>query len=89
LCCTGMPVASAEPLETLVALPDPGAARTLDGLVERLRCLKVWAGDPSCEVITERGQRAVDCGAWTAADRPGGDLARRVPWTVSSQASGG
>lgn len=26
-------------------LPDPGQATTVDGLVERLRLLKVWAGE--------------------------------------------
>ncbi|WP_433011063.1 tetratricopeptide repeat protein [Kribbella sp. CA-294648] len=33
------------------ALPDPGRAEDLDGLVEQLRALKVWAGDPSYETI--------------------------------------
>jgi tetratricopeptide (TPR) repeat protein len=34
--------------------PDPGAVADLDGLVERLRLLKVWAGDPSYEMIKKR-----------------------------------
>jgi tetratricopeptide (TPR) repeat protein len=53
-------------------LPDPGPARTLDDLVERLRALKVWAGDPSYESITDRINTA-----WTAARRPAGELARK------------
>src|SRR4029450_5870295 len=40
--------------KTFVALPDPGAARTLDELAEGLRSLKIWAGDPSYEVIADR-----------------------------------
>jgi len=34
--------------------PDPGEARTLDELVQRLRLLKVWSGDPSYVVIKDR-----------------------------------
>ena len=41
-------------VDTFAALPDPGTAGTLDDLVERLRLLKVWAGDPSYETITSR-----------------------------------
>ncbi|GAA3210053.1 ATP-binding protein [Dactylosporangium siamense] len=52
-----------------VAPPDPGAAGTVGELVERLRQLKVWAGDPSFERIKDR----VDA-AWTAAGRPPGEL---------------
>ena len=59
------------------ALPDPGTADTIDGLVERLRLLKVWAGDVSYETIKERINAA-----WTAAGRPAGELARRS--TVAS-----
>jgi len=35
-------------------LPDPGQARSLDGLAETLRLLKAWAGNPSYETITGR-----------------------------------
>ena len=55
--------------DTYAKLPDPGQAGTLDGLVERLRLLKIWAGDPSYEWI--KGQVNT---AWTAAGRPAGDL---------------
>jgi tetratricopeptide (TPR) repeat protein len=51
------------------ALPDPGRAGSLDDLVERLRLLKVWAGDPSYEWITGRVNAA-----WTAAGRPAAEL---------------
>jgi tetratricopeptide (TPR) repeat protein len=54
-------------------LPDPGHAGTLDGLVERLRLLKVWAGDPSYECIKDRVNTA-----WAAAGRPAGDLAGKT-----------
>ncbi|GIF02335.1 ATP-binding protein [Paractinoplanes rishiriensis] len=54
------------------ALPDPAGAAGIDDLVERLRLLKVWAGDPSYETIKERVNAA-----WTAAGRPAGELARR------------
>ena len=63
---------SAERSDTFGRLPDPGAARTLDELIEVLRRLKVWAGEPSYEVITDRINAA-----WTAAGRPPGELARR------------
>ena len=49
--------------------PDPGSAVALDDLVERLRLLKVWAGDPSYGAITTRVNQA-----WTAAGRPAADL---------------
>jgi hypothetical protein len=52
--------------------PDPGQAETLDGLVEHLRRLKVWAGDPSYERITERINAT-----WRAAGRPASELARK------------
>jgi tetratricopeptide (TPR) repeat protein len=49
--------------------PDPRRARTLDDLVEQLRLLKVWAGDPSYERIKDR----IDV-SWTTAGRPAGEL---------------
>jgi tetratricopeptide (TPR) repeat protein len=52
--------------------PDPAPATTFDELVERLRLLKIWAGDPSYDTITNRVNAA-----WTAAGRPAGELARR------------
>ena len=36
------------------APPDPGQAATVDDVVTTLRALKVWAGDPSYEVIRSR-----------------------------------
>jgi tetratricopeptide (TPR) repeat protein len=53
-------------------LPDPGGARTLDEFVERLKSLKIWAGNPSYEVITDRIRAA-----WSQAGRPQAELARR------------
>jgi hypothetical protein len=80
-----------QPVDEFAMLPDPGPASTLDGLVERLRLLKVWAGDPSYEWITGRVNAA-----WTAAGRPAGELVgkttvvncfqpgrRRVNWVGS------
>jgi len=61
------------PVETFAVLPDPGQASTLDGLVERLRLLKVWAGDPSYECIKDRINAT-----WTEAGRPVGELARKT-----------
>ncbi|GAB3001738.1 ATP-binding protein [Saccharothrix stipae] len=55
-----------------MSLPDPGGARTLDGITECLRLLKSWAGEPSYEVITSRINAA-----WTEAGLPAGELARR------------
>jgi tetratricopeptide (TPR) repeat protein len=57
---------------TFATLPDPGQADTVDALVERLRLLKVWAGDLSYEMIKERVNAA-----WTAAGRPASELSRR------------
>ncbi|WP_256517154.1 NB-ARC domain-containing protein [Paractinoplanes aksuensis] len=53
-------------------LPDPAGAGSLDELVERLRLLKIEAGDPSYETIKERVNAA-----WSAAGRKPADLARR------------
>jgi tetratricopeptide (TPR) repeat protein len=64
---------SREPVESFAVPPDPGRAVSLDDLVERLRLLKVWAGDPSYESIKDRINAA-----WTAAGRPPGELARRT-----------
>jgi tetratricopeptide (TPR) repeat protein len=52
---------------------DPGQARTLDDLVELLRSLKVWAGDPSYEKIKDRVNVL-----WTAAGRPSGELTKKT-----------
>ncbi|RZU49193.1 NB-ARC domain-containing protein [Krasilnikovia cinnamomea] len=60
------------PTGGFAGLPDPAPADSLDDLVERLRLLKVWAGDPSYETIKNRVNAA-----WTAAGRPAGELARR------------
>jgi tetratricopeptide (TPR) repeat protein len=51
---------------------DPGKASTLDDLVEMLRSLKVWAGDPSYDAIKDRVNAA-----WTAAGRPAGELTKK------------
>jgi tetratricopeptide (TPR) repeat protein len=53
--------------------PDPGQARTVDGLVERLRQLKVFAGDPSFETVKDRVNAS-----WTAAGRPPAELAGKT-----------
>ncbi|MBT2233467.1 tetratricopeptide repeat protein [Nonomuraea sp. NEAU-A123] len=55
--------------DALTVLPDPAQAGSLDELVERLRRLKVWAGDPSYETIKNRVNAA-----WAAAGRPAGEL---------------
>jgi tetratricopeptide (TPR) repeat protein len=56
----------------LLEKPDPATAGTVDDLVERLRLLKIWAGDPSYETIKDRVNAA-----WTAAGRPAGELTSR------------
>ena len=58
--------------DAFAVIPDPGRARTIDELVEGLRSLKVWAGDPSYEWITGEVNEA-----WTAAGRPVSDLTKR------------
>jgi tetratricopeptide (TPR) repeat protein len=55
--------------EVYAVLPDPGQASDLADLVERLRRLKVWAGDPSFETIKDRVNAS-----WTATGRPAGEL---------------
>ena len=57
-------------------LPDPARAATLDELVERLRLLKVWGGDPSYEMINERvnvawRQAGPIAGGRAPCERPG------------------
>ena len=61
------------PDDTFAAPPDPGQARDIDELIERLRLLKVWAGDPSYESIKERVNSA-----WAAEGRPPGELTRKT-----------
>ncbi|GAA0952438.1 tetratricopeptide repeat protein [Virgisporangium aurantiacum] len=63
-----------EPTKTdaFTALPDPARSACLDDLVERLRRLKRWAGDPSYETIKDRVNTD-----WTAAGRPASELTRR------------
>ncbi|WBQ05309.1 tetratricopeptide repeat protein [Kribbella sp. CA-293567] len=53
--------------------PDPGRISTVGELVEALRALKVWAGNPSYDVITGRINQAR-----RAAGRPEAELARRT-----------
>ncbi len=62
-----------QPAGAFGSLPDPGRAGTLDDLVEQLRLLKVWAGDPSYEWIKEQVNAA-----WTASGRPAGELAGKT-----------
>ena len=57
-------------VEAFLVLPDPGRAGSVEDLVERLRMLKVWAGDPSYEWIKDRVN-----GARTAAGSPASELA--------------
>lgn len=57
---------------SLDALPDPGAAGSVDEVVDGLRRLKIWAGDPSYESIKDRVNAA-----WSGAGRPAPDLARK------------
>jgi tetratricopeptide (TPR) repeat protein len=49
--------------------PDPTRAGTLDELLDRLRSLKAWAGNPSYETIKDRVNAA-----WTEAGRPPAEL---------------
>ncbi|MDR7276626.1 tetratricopeptide repeat protein [Catenuloplanes atrovinosus] len=53
-------------------LPNPSGAASLDDLVEQLRRLKAWAGNPSYETIKGRVNAA-----WTAAGRPARELVSR------------
>jgi tetratricopeptide (TPR) repeat protein len=60
------------PVDPFAGLPDPAEAGGVDDLVERLRLLKVWAGDPSYQTIKSRVNAA-----WTAEGRPAGELTIR------------
>lgn len=60
------------PDETFATLPDPGRAGSLDELLEVLRRLKVWAGDPSYDTIKDRVNAK-----WRAAGRPAAEWARK------------
>ncbi|GAA1625775.1 tetratricopeptide repeat protein [Actinoplanes couchii] len=60
-------------IDAVSGLPDPGEATSLDGLVDRLRALKVWAGNPSYAVITDRVNTA-----WRADGRPVAELAGKT-----------
>jgi tetratricopeptide (TPR) repeat protein len=65
-------VTPSKSVEPFARLPEPGPVRTLDELVVCLRSLKVWAGDPSYEVITDRINVT-----WSVSGRPAVELARR------------
>ncbi|GIH14895.1 NB-ARC domain-containing protein [Rugosimonospora africana] len=52
--------------------PDPSQAGTLAELIDVLRALKAWAGNPSYDAITQRVNRI-----WSAAGRPPGERARK------------
>ncbi|HVQ95013.1 MAG TPA: tetratricopeptide repeat protein [Mycobacteriales bacterium] len=56
-----------------MSLPDPSRARSLNELVDQLKLLKIWAGNPSYRAITERVNAA-----WSAAGRPAVDLVGRT-----------
>src|SRR4051812_32968402 len=61
------------PAGTFVALPEPAGVGSLDELVERLRLLKIWAGDPSFETITSRINTS-----WAATGKPAGEFAGKT-----------
>ncbi|MEV6446409.1 tetratricopeptide repeat protein [Amycolatopsis sp. NPDC051716] len=52
-----------------VVPPDPGRAGSLDELIDVLRSLKTWAGEPSYETIKDRVNTA-----WLANGRPPAEL---------------
>lgn len=52
----GFMVAS-PPNDTSAMLPDPGRAGTVDELIERLRALRIWAGEPSYAALVDRQPR--------------------------------
>jgi tetratricopeptide (TPR) repeat protein len=51
--------------------PDPESAQTIDALIERLRLLKIWAGNPSYEWIKDQIHAAGQAAGLPAAERPG------------------
>jgi tetratricopeptide (TPR) repeat protein len=55
------------------ALPDPGTVRTLGALIDQLRRLKIWAGNPSYDEIRTRINAA-----WLASGRPANEQAKRA-----------
>jgi tetratricopeptide (TPR) repeat protein len=59
------------PADPFAALPDPGRAACLDDLVQQLRLLKVWAGDPPYECIKDRVNTAWTSAGWAASDLVG------------------
>ncbi|WP_433364637.1 tetratricopeptide repeat protein [Actinoplanes sp. CA-142083] len=65
-----LPAEKREAIREGEAPPDPGAATTLDELVEQLRLLKAWAGDPSYEKIKKLVNREAGelAGRTTVAD---------------------
>jgi tetratricopeptide (TPR) repeat protein len=65
-------VTSAGPVAAFATPPDPSEAKTLDAVAHQLRLLKIWAGDPSYEVIKDR-INAVRTGSGV----PAGELARK------------
>jgi hypothetical protein len=56
-------------IDTLTAPPDPGEATALDDFIERLRLLKIWAGNPSYEEIAGRVKAA-----WVSTGRPAAEV---------------
>ncbi|MEU4220442.1 tetratricopeptide repeat protein [Actinoplanes sp. NPDC026623] len=51
--------------------PDPESAHTIDALIDRLRLLKIWAGNPSYEWIKDQINAAWQAAGLPAAERPG------------------
>lgn len=54
-------------------LPDPGQARSLGDLIDRLRALKAWTGNPSYETIKNRVNHT-----WHEQGRPAGELTKKA-----------
>jgi tetratricopeptide (TPR) repeat protein len=69
----GLGVTASRSDHAFVVLPDPGRAGTVDELTERLRLLKVWAGDPSYDTIKDRINAA-----WRTAGRPDAEWAKKA-----------
>lgn len=57
--------------------PDPGLLSGVPELVEGLRALKIWAGSPSYENITDRINQAWSRNAWAAMRKLSSTCARR------------